>query len=181
MGVLSALDRAGIPRRGQTEARRLVPPHKRSKVKMPEAADAYTAGVPLKVLAARYGVSWATVRDVLAKAGVEIRTSRESAKIRWADPEYREFRVAALEHRRRPTGVRKFKRLLAQNAVCAWCEADENLEQHHLNGVRSDHRPENIVPLCRDCHAKAEWLIHHATEGLRRAYGGEPPELRLPA
>jgi 5-methylcytosine-specific restriction endonuclease McrA len=148
---------------------------------MPEAATDYAAGAPMRVLAERYGVSVPTVRDVLTEAGVTIRTSRESAKIRWADPEYREYRVAALEHRRRPTGVRDFKRLLAQDAVCAWCEIGASIEQHHLNGVRSDHRPENIVPLCRDCHAKAEWLIHHATEGLRRAYRGEAPDLRLGA
>lgn len=154
-------------------------PHKRQLVVMPEASDLYAAGVPIKVIANRYGVSHFTVRNVLADAGVAIRKSRETAKMRWADPEYRRYRVAALDHRRRPTGVRDLKRLLPQDATCCFCGTGEAVEQHHLNGVRSDHREENIAPLCRDCHAKVEWLVGRATEGLRAAYSGTHPDLRL--
>lgn len=170
MGLTAALDRHGVPRRNQTEARRLVPAVKSASVPAGEVAELYESGVPIKVLAPRYGVSHATLRQVLVGAGVEIRTSADSARIRWADPEYRRYRLGALEHRRRPTGVRKMKRLLAQDAVCAWCESQEHVEQHHINATRSDHHPENIAPLCRDCHAKLEWFIGRATDGLRRTY-----------
>jgi hypothetical protein len=180
-GVQAALRRNEIPQRGQAEARRLVPPRKRARVLMPEAGDLYRQGLSMRALAARYGVSHALVRDVLADAGIHIQTATEAAVQRWQDPELRRRHSEALERRRRPTGVRAMKKLLAQDALCAFCGADEDLEQHHLNAVRSDDRPENIVPLCRDCHAKVEWLVHRATEGLRRAYRGEQPDLRLPA
>lgn len=154
-------------------------PHKRWLVKMPEAAELYASGLPLKIIGKRYGVSYWTVRQVLTDAGIKIRTSRESATIRWAEPEYRQYRLEALSHRRRPTGVRDLKRLLPQDALCCFCETSDAIEQHHLNGVRSDHRRENVVPLCRDCHAKIEWLVHRATEGLRAAYGGKQSDLQL--
>lgn len=31
---------------------------------------------------------------------------------------------------------------------------------HHVNGDDTDHRPENLVPLCQDCHGK----LHNAAE-----------------
>lgn len=180
MGVMAALDRAGIPRRGNLEARRATPPHKRGRVVMPEAAELYAAGMTLKDLAKRYDVSHATARTVLADAGVDIRGQSEAMKLGWSDPAVAERRRASIRaNRSRPTGIREMKRLLIQDAVCAVCGDGDHIEQHHLNGVRSDHRPENIAPLCHSCHVKVEWFIRHATEGLRAAYNGKKPDLRL--
>jgi 5-methylcytosine-specific restriction endonuclease McrA len=179
--VAAALRRHGIPARTQKEGRGVRSSRLRAMVQMPEAADMYRDGNTIDEVALRFGVSEHVAKGALIAAGVTIRSKSENLKMRRAHPEHgRRYREAS-ERRRRPTGVRAMKKLLAQDALCAFCGADEDLEQHHLNAVRSDDRPENIVPLCRDCHAKVEWLVHRATEGLRRAYRGEHPELRLPA
>ncbi len=179
--VAAALKRLGIPARTQMEGRTVRSQRLRARVTMPEAREMYESGKTLVDLAEQYGVSEHVAKAVLMDAGVKIRTKAEAWRFMLADPEKVARRREAHAHRCRPTGLRETKKLLAQNAVCCWCQSDKQVEQHHLNGVRSDHRQENLVPLCRNCHAKAEWLIHHATEGLRRAYWGEQPDLRLPA
>jgi len=37
---------------------------------------------------------------------------------------------------------------------CSECGETENIEVHHLNGDRTDNSLDNLLPLCRDCHAK---------------------------
>lgn len=177
--VAAALRRLNLPARTQMQGRSVRSRRLKAQVTMPEAAELYEAGKTLAHLAEQYDVSDHTVKAVLRDAGVKIRTKAEAWAFIKQDPEHIARRQEAQASRRRPTGLRETKKLLAQNSVCCWCQSIEQIEGHHLNAVRSDHRPENIVPLCRDCHAKVEWFIRHATEGLRAAYNGQPPELRL--
>jgi len=37
---------------------------------------------------------------------------------------------------------------------CANCGDEEGLEVHHINGDREDNDPENLIPLCRQCHRR---------------------------
>jgi hypothetical protein len=52
-----------------------------------------------------------------------------------------------------------------RNHLCDKCRRDFSrnqkwLEAHHINGIRSDHRPSNIAILCLGCHAD-EYLHSH--------------------
>lgn len=59
-----------------------------------------------------------------------------------------------------------FKRRLGRDGLltqhCAGCVSSEwrgkrlVLELHHLNGKKDDHRPENVVLLCPNCHSQTE-------------------------
>jgi len=172
--VKAALKRCGIPTRTQMEGRGVRSARLRSAVTMPDAAEQYRTGKTLVYLGERYGVSEHVVREVLVDAGITIRTKAAAWEFIKKDPVHVARRKQAQAHRRRPTGVRDVKRLIEQDAICCWCQSPEDIEQHHINAVRSDTRSENLAPLCRACHAKLEWFINHATDGLRRAYGGVP-------
>jgi len=41
---------------------------------------------------------------------------------------------------------------------CVICGSTENLEVHHINGIKKDNHLENLVTLCRKCHHKIEKL-----------------------
>jgi hypothetical protein len=34
------------------------------------------------------------------------------------------------------------------------CASEQNIEVHHVDGDRNNNDPDNLVPLCRDCHTK---------------------------
>lgn len=52
------------------------------------------------------------------------------------------------------------KRCLAQKInTCNACGDGDDLVVHHINGDRSDNRLDNLVPLCRECHAR----VHAST------------------
>lgn len=61
---------------------------------------------------------------------------------------------------------RAFKRRLAREGLrgerCAECGIGEwrgkqiVLELHHVNGQKADHRPENVILLCPNCHSQTE-------------------------
>jgi 5-methylcytosine-specific restriction endonuclease McrA len=38
--------------------------------------------------------------------------------------------------------------------VCMECASKQNIEVHHVDGDRNNNDPDNLVPLCRDCHTK---------------------------
>ena len=43
--------------------------------------------------------------------------------------------------------------------VCEECGADKskdpgNLHTHHINGIKTDNKPSNLIVLCYDCHSK---------------------------
>jgi hypothetical protein len=40
------------------------------------------------------------------------------------------------------------------------CASQEDIEVHHVDGDRNNNEPDNLIPLCRDCHMQ----LH--TEGL---------------
>lgn len=42
------------------------------------------------------------------------------------------------------------------NHRCAKCNSDKNVDIHHLNCDKEDHRIDNLVTLCRSCHK----LVH---------------------
>lgn len=53
------------------------------------------------------------------------------------------------------------EKCLAQKInACNVCGHGEDLLVHHINGDDTDDRLENLVPLCRSCHAK----VHMATD-----------------
>ena len=39
---------------------------------------------------------------------------------------------------------------------CALCDSVDNLEVHHINGLKRDNNLDNLVTLCRKCHRKIE-------------------------
>ena len=47
--------------------------------------------------------------------------------------------------------------------ICPWCEKDfpvEFFEEHHLNHIHEDDRPENKITICVKCHKR-----HHKESG----------------
>lgn len=40
--------------------------------------------------------------------------------------------------------------------VCQRCGTESRLQVHHKNGQKRDHRLENLLTLCRDCHRKVD-------------------------
>lgn len=37
---------------------------------------------------------------------------------------------------------------------CTECGSETNIEVHHVDGDQNNNQPDNLLPLCRDCHAK---------------------------
>lgn len=52
------------------------------------------------------------------------------------------------------------KCLRQQINACVGCGQRKDLVVHHINGDRSDNRLENLIPVCKSCHAK----IHNGDE-----------------
>jgi 5-methylcytosine-specific restriction endonuclease McrA len=58
--------------------------------------------------------------------------------------------------KRVPQGIQR-KLLIMCRGECPVCHKyTEHLEIHHINQDRNDNRPENLIPLCPDCHSKAD-------------------------
>ena len=49
---------------------------------------------------------------------------------------------------------------------CETCGTTENLVAHHIDGDRSNNALDNLLPVCRSCHAK----IHHGSPGYEQWY-----------
>ncbi len=40
------------------------------------------------------------------------------------------------------------------NYECALCRSDVSLEIHHRDNIPSNNKPDNLLPLCHNCHRK---------------------------
>ncbi|OOF47190.1 HNH endonuclease [Rodentibacter trehalosifermentans] len=58
------------------------------------------------------------------------------------------------------------------NYCCQKCQLDLNLHPnllhvHHINGVKQDNRPENLIPLCIECHSQQPMHQHMKEEAQK--------------
>jgi DNA-binding CsgD family transcriptional regulator len=118
-------------------------------------ADLYRKGCSTNDLGRRFGMSPNTVLLVLREQEVQIRTKSEASTLR------------------RPTKKRRspHPRTLLGTDKCAICGVGERLEQHHVNGLHDDNRPENVLPLCWEHHLFIEYLVAKALHGIRSREG----------
>jgi excisionase family DNA binding protein len=108
----------------------------------------------ISVIAGQLGCSMITVRRALEEKQVPIR---------WGSAAKRGPTKARKLTHRHSLQIRK------QFPACALCARSEDLEVHHRDGDRTNDNPENLVVLCRDCHAIAEWFIRPVEMRLRGA------------
>ena len=59
------------------------------------------------------------------------------------------------------------------DGMCVICDSTENLEVHHINGIRRDNHLDNLVTLCRKCHVRVETQDKKNRKQEKR-FGGGP-------
>lgn len=170
-GVCNALRRAGISAR--------TPPV------IPELADAawlrrryWMEDGSTTSIGAELGCSTNRVRQAMIRLGLPLR-AKGTRTVDGAK------RVAAARRRHSPTRQTLSTALRREaGGSCVLCGTSDHIELHHVNGIRSDNRASNLLPLCSDHHMMAEWFIRKATPGILACADDTPaadfpPQLRL--
>lgn len=69
-------------------------------------------------------------------------------------------------------GEYSYRNLIKELKECEMCGATTNLCRHHINFIRSDNRIENLVVVCRKCHAKLHRLCNNFTSRNKTTLNG---------
>lgn len=151
-GAAKYLERAGVPRRPSAQTGR-------------RKAKCWDALVSGDWLEREYLVHGKSMGQIAREQGCSHSTVRKAIFFKGITP-----RANA-----RPTGARTLSARHAQQLRnelkrCAMCDKTSDLEVHHRDADRSNNERENLLLLCRDCHAIAEWLIRPVEARLRQAY-----------
>lgn len=157
--VIKALRRQGIKMRTQSEERR-----KHMKFQLTEEwlqAEYVEKKRFAKDLALEAGCSTVTVINTLHSFAMPVRTDDRVAGL-----------LRSNERRKRPTAARKLsyaqrRQVHGLNSSCALCDANDDLDVHHRDADRANDKLKNLVVLCHDCHAVAEWFIGPVETRLR--------------
>jgi len=105
------------------------------------------------------------------------KTSKRTKEM-WENPDYRES-MSGENHPNWRGGISKEpypfefnealkKRIRERDGnICTSCGSSRRLAVHHINYIKEDLRPENLITLCPSCHGKAHWDREDWDGGLR--------------
>ncbi len=165
--IRNRLIKSGIRIRGIKEAAKLIPHEKRIRYKhilTSELVELYKKGNSLEDIHKIVGLATNTIRTRL-RHEIKLRTLRESAKLA---SKTKQYHLNGNKHPRWKCGKVLTKegyvrlrylgnRHYVYEHICVW-EKTHNQKVpeghiiHHLNGIRNDNRPENLVAVTRRDH-----------------------------
>lgn len=151
--IVKVLDRAGIRRRPA------------GPNKSPKQSKAWPTLMQDGWLAHEYTEQRKSISVIAGQLGCAMTTVRRALEIkqiavRWGSAAKRPTKARTLTQRHALQIKQRFN-------ACALCASADELEVHHRDGDRANDIPENLIVLCRDCHAVAEWFIRPVEMRLR--------------
>ena len=114
--------------------------------------------------ASTYQMRWRATKDPSIKLGAG------SGGAQWREDNHRWNEYSRYHDQIRKQGYAQgFNRVCYEHwdKACASCgvtDAVSIIDVHHINGVRDDSRPCNLVPLCRSCHMRKAHARKHKSE-----------------
>lgn len=78
-------------------------------------------------------------------------------------------------------GEYSYRNLIKIMPECQMCSSKEHLCRHHINFVRSDNRLENLIIVCRSCHAKLHKLEKNISRNKTTLNGGTKQDNPVPS
>lgn len=162
--ILYRLKRAGIARR--PKGRHGLPPTNTLNLPLAKVIAMYEAGQSAYQIARTLSCAAKTICDRLHRAGVVARTRRDypspsgSANPNWRGGRFtdesgyvkvRRSKCYAFEHR-----------LIMEHVLERPLKSSEHV--HHMNGIRDDNRPENLVALDARAHKREGWTLVKALQ-----------------